>query len=64
MEKKVHKMIFGKEGNTILDTKVQLSNVKKALFLLNTYPKSSIKKRKLEKDLLLRVVYAFGKGEL
>ena len=62
MKEKVHKMIFGKEGNTILDTKVQLSNVKKALFLLNTYSKSSIKKRKLEKDLLLRIIYAFSKG--
>jgi hypothetical protein len=61
MEQKVHKMIYGTTGNNILDAKLQLSNVKKALFLLDTY-KSSAKKRKLERDLLLRVIYAFGKG--
>jgi hypothetical protein len=60
MEQKVHKMIYG-TGKTILDTKLQLSNVKKALYLLNKY-KPSAKKAKLERELLLRVIYAFGKG--
>ena len=60
MEQKVHKMIYG-TGKTILDTKLQLSNVKKALYLLDKY-KPSVKKTKLERDLLLRVIYAFSKG--
>ena len=60
MEQKVYKMIYG-TGKTILDTKLQLSNVKKALYLLDKY-KPSAKKAKLERELLLRVIYAFGKG--
>jgi len=61
MEQKVYKMIYG-TGKTILDTKLQLSNVKKALYLLDKYKTFCKKKRKLERELLLRVIYAFGKG--
>lgn len=61
MEQKVQKMIYGQDQMEILDTKLQLSNVKKALYLLDKY-KPSKKKKKLERDLLLRVIYAFGKG--
>ena len=64
---KVHKMLYGRKGEQeLLSTKLQLSNVKNAMFLLNYYKKRrmSAKYNKLESELLSRAVLAAGEGNL
>ena len=64
---KVHKMLYGKKGEgELLSTKLQLSNVKNAMFLLNYYKKKRMtsKHNKLESELLSRAVLAAGEGNL
>jgi len=64
-EEKVHKMLYAKD-NELLSTKLQLSNVKNAMFLMDYYKKkrSTAKLHKLESELLSRAVLAAGEGNL
>ena len=67
-EEKVHKMLYGRGNgsNELLSTKLQLSNVKNAMFLMDYYKKkrSTAKLHKLESELLSRAVLAAGEGNL
>lgn len=66
-ETRVNVMLFGKskEGE-LLATKLQLSNVKNAIFLLEFYKKKRINKKyvELKNNLLSRALLAFGDGNL
>ena len=64
-EERVNKMIFDKDGK-LLNTKLQLSNVKNSLFLLDYYKKkrSAKKHNLLMKNLLSRALYASFENNL
>jgi len=58
-EKRVNKMLYGKDGK-LLNTKLQLSNVKNAIFLMNYYKKKKKTKklRELREALITRTLLA------
>ena len=65
MENKVNKMLFTKNGK-LSDEKVQLTNVKNAIFLINYYKnkKNYRKKNILEKQILARCLLSTKKNKL
>jgi len=68
-ETRVNVMLFGKINNKnkqLLTTKLQLSNVKNAIFLLNYYNKHNINKKyiELKNNLLSRTLVAYGDNNL
>lgn len=58
-EERVGKMLYGKDGK-LLNTKLQLSNVKNAIFLMNYYKKKKKTKklRELRESLITRTLLA------
>ena len=58
-EERVDKMLYGKDGK-LLNTKLQLSNVKNAIFLINYYKKKKKTKklRELREALITRTLLA------
>lgn len=58
-EERVGKMLYGKDGK-LLNTKLQLSNVKNAIFLMNYYKKKKKTKklRELREALITRTLLA------
>jgi hypothetical protein len=58
-EERVNKMLYGKDGK-LLNTKLQLSNVKNAIFLMNYYKKKKKTKklRELREALITRTLLA------
>jgi len=58
-EERVEKMLYGKDGK-LLNTKLQLSNVKNAIFLMNYYKKKKKTKklRELREALITRTLLA------
>lgn len=58
-EERVDKMLYGKDGK-LLNTKLQLSNVKNAIFLMNYYKKKKKTKklRELREALITRTLLA------
>ena len=66
-EIKVNKMIFDKSSNSSFSSdKLQLSNVKNAIFLINYYKKHKQFKKytELKNNLFSRALIAFGKNNL
>ena len=67
-ETRVNIMLFHskEKGNELLATKLQLSNVKNAIFLLEYYKKKRMNKKyvELKNNLLSRALLAFGDGNL
>jgi hypothetical protein len=64
-EVRVNKMLFDKEGK-LMDTKLQLSNVKNSVFLLKYYKRTKKNKKynELKNNLLSRALIAFGSNNL
>ena len=67
-ETRVNVMLFSskEKGDELLATKLQLSNVKNAVFLLEYYKKKRMNKKyvELKNNLLSRALLAFGEGNL
>jgi len=64
-EVRVNKMLFDKEDK-LMDTKLQLSNVKNSIFLLKYYKRTRKNKKynELKNNLLSRALLAFGSNNL
>ena len=64
-EVRVNKMLFDKEDK-LMDTKLQLSNVKNSVFLLKYYKRTKKNKKynELKNNLLSRALIAFGSNNL
>ena len=64
-EVRVNKMLFDKDGK-LMDTKLQLSNVKNSVFLLKYYKRTKKNKKynELKNNLLSRALIAFGSNNL
>ena len=64
-EVRVNKMLFDKDSK-LMDTKLQLSNVKNSVFLLKYYKRTKKNKKynELKNNLLSRALIAFGSNNL